>query len=316
MSRFWKRFLREGQGLFTRGTRPQVWLGAFGKHPGWDDHIDDIGLETDSLLLAKQMIYVEGIGAQISSGEWEKLDSAQRLAEFKHVFLWKRGDAFLIGRISSSRDGKNRTQYPLIACAHCINIPLDWALTHILRLLEAVERECKSVQLANEVRAVLNAALNQLRRSVVQIDGRSSEDVDPRVLVERLGLYANHEPLYRILYLVRTQLTHHRIGASLRSEQQPGERQLRLPAAVGLVAETLSFWSRFLDFQVGTNIPVLQTLPLQESWLDATCGEPLSRDFYSLRARPEVLTIASDVPCQIPNQFREAHSGLVQAIIS
>ena len=94
MSRFWKRFLREGQGLFARGTRPQIWLGAFGKHPGWDDHIDDIGLETDSLLLAKQILYVDGIGGQISSGEWEKLDSAQRLGEFKHVFLWKRGDAF------------------------------------------------------------------------------------------------------------------------------------------------------------------------------------------------------------------------------
>ena len=316
MSQFWKRFLREGQGLFTRETRPQVWLGAFGKHPGWDDHIDDIGLETDSLLLAKQILYVDGIGGQISSGEWEKLNSTQRLGEFKHIFLWKRGSAFLIGRIWSSRDGKNRTQYPLIVCAHCINIPLDWALSHILRHLEGVERECKSVQLADEVRAVLNAALNQLRRSVVQIDGQFSGDIDPRVFVERLGLYANHEPLYRILYLIRTQLTDHRIGASLRGEQQVGERQLRLPAVVGLVAETLRFWSQFLDFQVGTNIPTLLTLPLQESWLDATCGEPLSGDFYSLRARPEVLPIASNVPCQISDKFRKAHSGLVQGIIS
>ena len=89
MSRFWKKFLREGQGLFARAGKPQIWLGAFGKHPGWDDHIDDIGLETESLLLAKQILYVEGIGGQIDSGEWERLEEAQRLREFKHVFLWK-----------------------------------------------------------------------------------------------------------------------------------------------------------------------------------------------------------------------------------
>jgi hypothetical protein len=109
MSRFWKRFLREGQRFFGRGPKPQIWLGAFGKHPGWDDHIDDIGLETESLLLAKQILYVDGIGGQVNSGEWERLDGARRLAEFKHIFLWKRGDAFLAGRIWSSRDGKNRT---------------------------------------------------------------------------------------------------------------------------------------------------------------------------------------------------------------
>jgi hypothetical protein len=95
MSRFWKRFLREGQRFFGRGPKPQIWLGAFGKHPGWDDHIDDIGLETESLLLAKQILYVDGIGGQVNSGEWERLDGARRLAEFKHIFLWKRGDAFL-----------------------------------------------------------------------------------------------------------------------------------------------------------------------------------------------------------------------------
>ena len=32
---------------------PFINLGAFGKHPGWDDHIDDLGLESSQLINAK-----------------------------------------------------------------------------------------------------------------------------------------------------------------------------------------------------------------------------------------------------------------------
>ena len=316
MTRFWKKFLREGQGLFGRAAKPQIWLGAFGKHPGWDDHIDDIGLETESLLLAKQILYVDGIGGQIDSGEWEKLDEAQRLREFKHVFLWKRGEAFLIGRIWSSRDGKNRTKYPLVVCVHCLSIPLNWALTNVLQCLDEVERQCKKVEFADDVRGVLGQALDQLRRSVAHVDDQWSRgDPDARTFVERLGLEDNHEGLYRILYCVHTQLARYLAGARGMGGSDLCAGQIRLPAVVGLTAETLTFWSRFLETQFGTNVPVLLTLPLQESWVDATCGEPASKEFYSLRAKPEVLTVASEVACKITDEFRKAHNDLVQAMI-
>ena len=313
MSRFWKKFLREGQGLFARGAKPQIWLGAFGKHPGWDDHIDDIGLETESLLLAKQILYVDGIGGQINSGEWEKLDDVQRLREFKHMFLWKRGEAFLIGRIWSSRDGKNRTKYPLVVCAHCLSLPFTWALTNVSQCLGEIEWQCKSTRFAGEVRGVLGQALDQLRRSVADADGQLSRgDPDARTFVERLGLGDDLEGLYRIVYCIHTQLACYLNG---KSAGDLGAGQIRLPAAVGLAAETLSFWSRFLESQFGRNVPVLLTLPLQESWIDATCGEPASREFYSLRAKPEVLAVASEVAYKIPDEFRKAQYDLVRTLI-
>lgn len=314
MSRFWKKFLREGQGLFARGAKPQIWLGAFGKHPGWDDHIDDIGLETESLLLAKQILYVDGIGGQINSGEWEKLDDVQRLREFKHMFLWKRGEAFLIGRIWSSRDGKNRTKYPLVVCAHCLSLPFTWALTNVSRCLGEIEWQCKSTRSAGEVRGVLGQALDQLRRSVADADGQLSRgDPDARTFVERLGLGDDHEGLYRIVYCIYTQLACYLNG---KGAGDLGAGQIRLPAAVGLAAETLSFWSRFLESQFGRTVPLLLTLPLQESWIDATCGEPASREFYSLRAKPEVLAVASEVAYKIPDEFRKAHYDLVRTLIA
>jgi hypothetical protein len=315
MSRFWKRFLREGQGFFARGTRPQVWLGAFGKHPGWDDHIDDIGLETDSLLLAKQILYVEGIGGQISSGEWEKLDSAERLGTFKHLFLWKRGDAFLIGRISSSRDGKNRTQYPLVLCAHCLSIPFAWALTNVSKSLESIETQCKSTQLADEVRAAVGQSLTELRNKVAHLTRESSSGgLDDGGFKERFELARDLDAVHRTAEAIQTRLAGYLAGSSWKMGNRLAARQIRLPAAGGFAMETLGFWSRFFDAELRRGVSVLLVLPLDESWVDVTCGEPTPRDLYSLRATRQIVKVASEAAEEIPSEFRSASNHLVEAI--
>jgi hypothetical protein len=305
MSRFLKKFLRESERIFSRKTKPTIYLGAYGKHPGWDDHIDDIGLETESLLLAKQVLYVDGIGGQIDSGEWDKLRENERLAAFKHIIVWKRGDAFLLGRIWSSRDGKNRAKYPMIVCAHCLNVPFYWALKNVLAALEEVERLCKSTDSAEEVRDIIQRTLAELRQSLGSAP-TSQEDVKAMAFIDRLELADAQEKLFRITYHLST-----RLAASL-----PGATQIRLPAANGLIQETLTFWIQFLESQFGTDVPILLALPLGERWLDATSGEPTTREFYSLRATPEVLTIASEVPYNIDDEFRKAHQDEIKALMA
>jgi len=58
MKAFFKEFLRD-QPVGAGGDR-QIFLAAFGKHPGWNDHMDDVGLETESLVAAKTRLYVDG----------------------------------------------------------------------------------------------------------------------------------------------------------------------------------------------------------------------------------------------------------------
>src|SRR6266404_8251895 len=137
MSDFFKKFLLEDARRFSPAGR-YIGLAAFGKHPGWDDHVEDLGLETESLNIAKTSFYVNGIGGQIDSGAWEKLDSTQQIAAFKHVFLWQRSGQFLIGRLWSSSDGKGRKRYPMVVCAHCVGVPLAWALEKVLPSLEKI----------------------------------------------------------------------------------------------------------------------------------------------------------------------------------
>jgi len=315
MSRFLKRFLRENEGIFSRKTKPAIYLGAYGKHPGWDDHIDDIGLDTESLLLAKQVLYVDGIGGRIDSGEWDKLNENQRLPEFKHVILWKRGNGFLLGRIWSSRDGKNRTKYPMVACTQCVGAPLSWGLTNVLPALEEVESLCKSTSSAEDVREIVRRTLVALRQSLGNASASQSNGKEV-ALVSQLGLADEPEKLLRITYHVCTHLGRCSAHASREPAREATSAQIRLPAASELISQTLMFWTNFLESQFGIRVPILLALPLGRPWLDATTGEPTSRDFYSLRVTPEILAIASEVPYDIDDEFRKAHQSTVEALMA
>ena len=261
------------------------------------------------------MLYVDGIGGQIDSGEWDKLNENQRLSEFKHVILWKRGNAFLLGRIWSSRDGKNRTKYPMVACTHCVSVPLPWGLTNVLPELEEVERLCKSTSSAEEVREIVRRTLARLRQALGSASAWQSNGKEV-ALVDQLGLANQQEKLLRITYHVCTHLGGCSAHPSRESASEATSGQVRLPAATGLVSQTLIFWTHFLESQFGTGVPILLALPVERPWLDATTGEPTSRDFYSLRVTPEVLAVASEVPYDIDDEFRKAHQSTIEALMA
>ena len=141
MSDFFKKFLLEDPRKLSAAGR-YVGLAAFGKHPGWDDHVEDLGLETQSLILAKTILYVNGIGGQIDSGAWEKLDATQQVPAFNHIFVWQRSGQFLLGRLWSSSDGKGRTRYPMVVCAHFAGVTLGWALKQGLPVLADLAEGC------------------------------------------------------------------------------------------------------------------------------------------------------------------------------
>ncbi|UCC98187.1 MAG: hypothetical protein JSW66_20365, partial [Phycisphaerales bacterium] len=82
MDSAYKRFFGRFRAAKHNRHSERIFVGAFGKHPGWDDHIDDIGLETDVLIAAKRKLYVQGIGGNVDSGSWERLTSDQVIEPF------------------------------------------------------------------------------------------------------------------------------------------------------------------------------------------------------------------------------------------
>src|SRR6185369_2372481 len=99
------------KGLFKRSSdtttrrernpaaRSRITFAAFGKHPGWDDHIPGIGIETEILARLNQVLYVRSIGGQIDSGAWEKLEAEKRLDGFDHTFFWLTAGHIVLGQL-------------------------------------------------------------------------------------------------------------------------------------------------------------------------------------------------------------------------
>ena len=84
--------------------------------------------------------------------------------------------------------------------------------------------------------------------------------------IDQLGLADQQEKLFRITYHVCTRLGR----CSSRCEPAKPDSdatsgQVRLPAASGLVSQTLAFWTHFLESQFGTGIPILLALPLERT---------------------------------------------------
>jgi formylglycine-generating enzyme required for sulfatase activity len=316
MSDFFKKFLLEDLRRLGPSGR-YVALAAFGKHPGWDDHLEptelvtreDLGLETESLNLAKMVLYVNGIGGQIDSGVWEKLDTAQQLPAFRHLFVWQRAGQFLIGRMWSSSDGKGRKRYPLVVCLHFVGVTLGWALKQALPTLAELESEFLKATSAEEVRALLNRKRAALREVIQSTDGRGEfAPVPPEQLHKILPSAgdARTEGFYRVLYQIQSQLGGFAAGtgggranpATLRAQQ------IRVPAAAESHELALLFWTRFFLTQVDASVPLLMTLPLDAGWVDVTVGEPESHEFFCLRASPKAVPLVSEVPYQLDDAFR------------
>src|SRR5262245_6353918 len=116
MTSFFKRLISPGGRAPAEGGPARLTLAMFGKHPGWNDHIPGINMDTETLAHVKQVMYVGGIGGRIDAGAWRSLEAEKRLEGFEHVFLWLRNGHVLLGRMHSSEDGLRRKEYPLVLC--------------------------------------------------------------------------------------------------------------------------------------------------------------------------------------------------------
>jgi len=316
MSDFLKRFLLEDGRRLQPESGRYLALGVFGKHPGWDDHVEDLGLETESLTLAKRAFYIQGVGGQIDTGAWEKLKEDQKLPAFDHVFLWQRTGQFLVGRLWSSSDGKGRTRYPMIVCAHCVGVSLTWVLETVLPRLAEVERDCKAANSAAAVRTILDRARSGLRASLGSAAPQDST-IPPEALRRFLsdpGFGADQIGWFRFLYVAQSQLAEFSpLKITPKSDLQSLRAQaLRLPVGSASHELALRLWTRFLTGIVDPSIPLFMVIPAGQAWIDVVAGRPSTQDFFCLRAGSTALPLVTDVPYQIDAEFK-ARAGQMLA---
>ncbi|MEI6107165.1 MAG: hypothetical protein WCR49_09125 [Opitutae bacterium] len=314
MKDFAKNFLN--QDWKAMPDAPRFYLSAFGKHPGWNDHLDDIGLVTDSLINARAMIY-DGIAHQIESASWERAGPAKVAPTFDHVIHWRRLHESLTGRMWSSRDGKGRSLYPMITLAHCVGQSFSWQATELLPELEQVGEKCRGTTVGISVVAILNAAQESLRARLPAKAAKPNLDSDVGVKAWAAHFSQNADPLRRVLHHLQANFALFAPGnlewCEGKKQSHAHSRCLRLPVVPGATpAESLNAWLSFLGTQFDPAVPLLGLLPVGQNWLDVIVGEPDPADLFHLRTLPAAAPLVSDIPYQL----EPAPSALVARVLA
>ncbi len=172
---FQKEFLRD----FQRRSSGPV-LALFGKHPAWDDHMDDFGLSTPSLRTCKKLLYLEGIAANAARQQSTNAD----VSPYRHLLLWFRGKEAILLRVVESEDGRGRGYFPLVAAVHFEAGSMSSTLGLLVPLLTNLVTRIRELTGRREVADQFDHA-----RSRLEIDFRNlspNEPADPLTEAEAI----------------------------------------------------------------------------------------------------------------------------------
>ncbi|MEM0983980.1 MAG: hypothetical protein AAGI17_08530 [Planctomycetota bacterium] len=308
---------------------PEVWLAAFGKHPGWNDHIDDQGLETELLVRAKRMLYSEGIGGVINAGTWDAMPEDERLPGFDHTFVWRNAEGLLIGRMWSSSDGKGRKKYPMVLCAQTRSLPLSFACRRVLPRLHRLEQDCKDATESYKVISLLDEArreLNTLARDAVRV---SPEVIGGTTAMKRLHdadmLGPDGVGLRRTLYQFSRDFGAY-LQPDARGKGESGSRSrsidvrpqhIRVERVFEEFEEAAESWMRVAYTKLDPVVPLLVIEAAIDgkarSWLDLIAGEPTSTQLQPLMMERSEMSPASDVDYTIGGEQGERVDSWIES---
>lgn len=295
---------------------PSAHVGVFGKHLGWNDHIDDLGLDSEPLVAAKESLYVHGIGGVVDSGKWEAGSADDPLIPFHHVFLWNDLTNTLLGRMWDSSDGKGRTKYPMVVCVH-LCARTSPGLPDVRSYLDDLEADCRKAATSDEVHRIVATARD---RAAALLASPAPTNIAPSEFAKTLGLTATSEEACRIAYAVDSSFAGLKNGAAAeidlklsRSKVQP--QHLRVPSDPAQPLESIVFWQNFMKAFLPESVPQFFLASLDAPWLDIIAGPLTPRHLACIRSGGKTMPIATEIPFYIPTTARENAQKLWAAYI-
>lgn len=285
---FNKAFLRDKLG-------GRAYLAAFGKHPAWNDHLGLTGAQTESLALLEDVLYRQGIAAQVAAGSWRDGNGNARTPNFNHRFVWSRSRQSIVGAFWPSMDGKGRTQFPFVCC---VQSEVAGAAAVQIYLDHAVKTGTQARQASGqpEVQGILERGgydLNRWKPVTPATAPRTLPSERDQALRDGLASLAQ-----QVVQPVRGR---HNPPAG--GQEQP----LRLYAPHPDAAANLWFYASFLErFAPAPQVYLLITSADPAAPVDCVLGEPGPNAFFCLGADLRELPLTlPPAPSALPERSRQ-----------
>ena len=264
----------------------------------------DFGVSSETLAELKQNIYVAGIGGQIDSGAWERLEPGKRLDGFDHVFLWTQGPHTVVGELWSSADRKGRAKYPMGAGIQLEDLPLESSFETVRLILEQVRDACRATTSADRVMLSCQAAQDQLNQwisgTAASPGTAAINSEDTRHFLRAEAFQPDSLGLLRVLHELDTaigpQLAR---GAEARKTTDWQSYHVRVPLSAKSACEGLLLWTKFLRCSLPETVPLLLLVRNHTDWLDVVIGNPADGGLFCLQASTHALPLATAIPYDI-----------------
>jgi len=288
-----------------------VVFGAFGKHPAFDDHLEDPGLASPALIDARRILYADAIRANIDSGAWERLEPAQRIDGFNHTFLWSlttRDDIVLVGRLLPSRDAKGRDKYPLVLCAELRSPTALAAVPAAVRRLDALAGDCATATTPAEFIGAIDAT----RANASSILFMGDEAPPVAQLIAGFGEAGDmmHECFARCLYAIQRELI-----PVLDRQTASGTGHVRLPVPEMSDAQALTAWATVIHKWLPDLRGFLLIKPRDQQWVDALVPIPLPAQLACIRTGVSLVPLACDVPYNLDVPFAQRSREIAASLM-
>ncbi len=305
--------------VLNREDAPQagLYLAAFGKHPGWNDHLDDQGMDTEQLVEFKRRLYVEGIGGNIDAGTWAGDAETAETYPLRHILVWHDGASVIMARMWPSQDGKGRKAFPMIVCVQALGIDVQWALSTCMPLLERVENECRAAETAEQVIAALDSARQDLVRVSAGIQPvRVLDSIDCseglRAVSSRIEVEGGKDSVYRLMHRLVGMLGEPSPERNSGRAGMDKPQHVRVPRGANQPEDAAWAWLRVLGGWGGR--PSLVIMPLRHKFIDLVIGPPGRGEFACLRTPESTIPLVTTITYSVDQSTRARFDEMLKPV--
>ena len=306
---------------------PSAAVAVFGKHPGWNDHMHELGLDSAALVDVRRELYTEGVGRNVDGGAWEAMSEDERLDGFAHVFLRVRSEAVVCGRLWSSSDGRGRTRYPMVMAVQCRGTAPGEAVRRLAEPMRTGRDELRAAPDAETVRTVhagLGPAMTRRLAAAGGGAGADSGEVERAAraalatLAARPELGPDAEGLLRVLWELERELGPLPAGEAGAPRRGVGGRGAEARGSLHRVPrggdDPESAVARWYDLLASWGIRERGALLLasdEADWVDVLLGPPTAARLVCLRAGIGRIPLTSSVPFSLDDAWRAAMTARI-----
>lgn len=301
--------LNEATEAVFQETNSRLHLALFGKHPCWNDHMEDYGLRTPSLLEFKRRMYSEGIGGRLDAGAWFNLAPEHRLEAFDHELLWTGATGVIFAVIWHSTDAGGRAAYPMCAAAHFLTSRLPAKVGPVFAALQEVAQDCRDAQQREAIAAAQSSGVDRLiqaARSLVPMSAQTWDRTCREDFMKHDSFGSNGDGFSRLFYALTEA-----------QNLNPASRNTccyRLTDG-GADTESLTLWQTLLRSQLDPAASLLTCRCRSQHWVDAMAGDFAAAEFFRLKAGPGELPLVTDIPYTVPDQLQEQTRMVLESFL-